>query len=212
MKKALLALSAAALLIAGCKENKPASAEETTTVPAAGIELAVNAPVAYFNLDTLLSKYDMYIDLSGAFKVKSEKAGKELETKGRALEKAMNDFNTKINNGLLTNAEANNIAAKLESDRQSLMAFNDTKSAELAEEEQVMLNKIQYSVVEFIKEFNSDFRYGVILSTTYYSGPVMNGDPTLDLTRTLIEGLNKRYAEDVKSGKVIPASSAAPAK
>lgn len=47
---------------------------------------------------------------------------------------------------------------------------------ELAEQEQVMLNKIHYNITEYLKEFNSDYRFKIILSTTS-GGPVMNADP-----------------------------------
>lgn len=38
-----------------------------------------------------------------------------------------------------------------------------------------MLNKIHYNITEYLKEFNSDYRFKIILSTTS-GGPVMNAD------------------------------------
>lgn len=65
---------------------------------------------------------------------------------------------------------------------------------ELAEEEQVLLNQIQYSIVEFLKEFNSDYRYGMIISTTG-AGPVLHANPAFDLTKEVLAGLNKKYTQ-----------------
>ena len=76
----------------------------------------------------------------------------------------------------------------------------------MAEEEQVMLNQIQYSITEYLKEFNKDYQYGVILSTTT-AGPIFNADPKLDITTVLLEGLNKKYAsEKGKNKNSLPAT------
>ena len=82
---------------------------------------------------------------------------------------------------------------------------------EMAEEEQVMLNQIQYSITEYLKEFNKDYQYGVILSTTT-AGPIFNADPKLDITTVLLEGLNKKYAsEKGKNKNSLPATPKADA-
>lgn len=71
----------------------------------------------------------------------------------------------------------------------------------MAEEEQVMLNQIQYSITEYLKEFNKDYQYGVILSTTT-AGPIFNADPKLDITTVLLEGLNKNTLQKKVKTKI----------
>ena len=75
----------------------------------------------------------------------------------------------------------------------SLQTFSQI--GDRAEEEQVMLNRIHYSITEYLKEFNSDYRYKMILSSST-TGPVLNADPSLDLTQIILEGLNKKYAAE----------------
>ena len=85
MKKILLAASAVALLAAaGCADKKGTS---TAVSGADTVTVAASASVAYFNLDTLLTKYDMYIDMRSAYEEKVQKADAELTSKGRALER-----------------------------------------------------------------------------------------------------------------------------
>ena len=76
-----------------------------------------------------------------------------------------------------------------------VLYHRDQVMSELAEEEQVMLNRIHYSITEYLKEFNSDYRYKMILSSST-TGPVLNADPSLDLTQIILEGLNKKYAAE----------------
>ena len=189
MKKILLAASAVALLAAaGCADKKGTS---TAVSGADTVTVAASASVAYFNLDTLLTKYDMYIDMRASYEEKVQKADAELTSKGRALERNVRDYQEKVQNGLVTRAQAQTIEENLNKQQQAFVSHRDKVMGEMAEEEQVMLNQIQYSITEYLKEFNKDYQYGVILSTTT-AGPIFNADPKLDITTVLLEGLNKK--------------------
>lgn len=209
MKKILLAASAVALLAAaGCADKKGTS---TAVSGADTVTVAASASVAYFNLDTLLTKYDMYIDMRSAYEEKVQKADAELTSKSRALERNVRDYQEKVQNGLVTRAQAQTIEENLNKQQQAFVSHRDKVMGEMAEEEQVMLNQIQYSITEYLKEFNKDYQYGVILSTTT-AGPIFNADPKLDITTVLLEGLNKKYAsEKGKNKNSLPATPKADA-
>ena len=184
MKKILLAASAVALLAAaGCADKKGTS---TAVSGADTVTVAASASVAYFNLDTLLTKYDMYIDMRASYEEKVQKADAELTSKGRALERNVRDYQEKVQNGLVTRAQAQTIEENLNKQQQAFVSHRDKVMGEMAEEEQVMLNQIQYSITEYLKEFNKDYQYGVILSTTT-AGPIFNADPKLgDLGNAMV--------------------------
>lgn len=193
MKKILLAASVAALLAVGCKgTDKTANSEETTTVGANGI--AASADMVYFDLDSLVSKYDMYIDMRSTYEGKAQKAEAELSSKGRALERDAASYQDKASKGLITRSEGEKLVAKLQADEQTFMQYREKVMTDLAEEEQVMLNNIHNSIIEYLKEYNADMRYGMILSSSTAGGPVMNADPKLNITKEVLEGLNKKYA------------------
>ena len=71
--------------------------------------------------------------------------------------------------------------------------------AELAEENTVMMNNIYHSLNKFLEEFNSDYRYSMIL-TTSGGAPILHADPLLDITDLVVDGLNAQYAKDKKGG------------
>lgn len=204
MKKILLILAAVALTTVGCNKNQaPAGGEtkpaaETTESDAAAA--ASSGTIAYFNVDSLISKYDMYLDLRAEYEAKAKKADAELTSKGRSLESDLKDYQNKIDKGLVTRSEAMTMQENLEKKQQSFVQHRDKVMNELAEQKQVMLNKIHYNITEYLKEFNSDYRFKIILSTTS-GGPVMNADPSLDITQIVLEGLNKKYAAEGKTNK-----------
>ncbi len=200
MKNLLLAATTVALLAAiGCsdKDKKGGSA---TTGWSDTATTASSASIAYFNIDSLISRYDMYLDLSSDYEEKTKKADAELTSKGRALERGLRDYQEKVQNGLVTRAQAQTMEENLNRQQQDFVQHRDQVMNELAEEEQVLLNNIQFSITEYLKEFNKDHRYSIILSTSA-GGPIYNADPTLDITAVMLEGLNKEYAADKSESK-----------
>ncbi len=198
MKKILIAASIATLAFAGCKNNTPAS-----DAGAANDSVAVRVPsnqVVYIDIDSLMQGYDMYLDLRGEYETKARKVEGDITSRGRGLEKDIMDFQNKVQKGLVTTATAQNMQADLEKRQQAFMEHRERSIAQISEEERVMLNQIQYSITEYLKEFNADMRYGMIISTTAV-GPILNADPMLDITKDVLAGLNKKYAADKAAAK-----------
>lgn len=194
MKKSLLIVSAAALFFAvGCQQ-KP---QDVAAVAATSESTAVSGGIAYFNIDSLVSKYDMYLDMRSEFETKAQKAEAELGTKGRSLENDIASYQEKVQKGLVTRAQAAELEQSINTKQQSFVSYREQLLAELSEQEQVMLNNIHYAITEYLKEYNSDFRYSIILSTTA-SGPVYNANPEFDVTSDVLAGLNAEYAASKK--------------
>lgn len=204
MKKILLLLSAVVLTTVGCNKNKAQQAGDPAKPAAETTEsteaVASGGTIAYFNIDSLISKYDMYEDLRGEYETKAKAAEAELTAKGRSLENDVRDYQNKIDKGLVTRSEAMTMQETIEKKQQSFMQQRDKVMGELNEQEQVMLNKIHYNITEYLKEFNSDYQFKVILSTST-AGPIMNADPSLDITQVVLEGLNKKYESERKTAK-----------
>ena len=74
-----------------------------------------------------------------------------------------------------------------EEDRQRIIG-------ELQEEQTVMLNNVSFAITNFIKGYNAEGRYKMILANSA-SGPVLDADPAMDITQVILAGLNAQYAE-----------------
>ena len=170
---------------------------QTTTVAVPTSTSATTIPVAYLNIDSLVSAYDLYRDLRGTYETKAAKVEKELTSKSRSFENDVLKFQEKVEKGLVTRSQAATMEHGLQKKQQEFVKNRDLLLQGMAEEERVMLNNIQYNIVEYLKEFNADKRYGVILSTTA-AGPVLNADPSLNITTIVLDGLNKKYAAENK--------------
>jgi outer membrane protein len=198
MKK-LFVLGLSMLAFAACKTNQTAGTDAgTETGDVRQIEAAYD--IAYVQMDSLVANYGRYVDLSAAFETKATKIQSDLETRARRLENEMRDFEEKASKGLATRSQLAEIQAQLQTKGQQFDTDSQTRQAELAEENQVMMNQVLNAILEYVKEYNADFKYKMILTTSGNS-PILNADPALDITGEILKGLNDEYAAEQTAGK-----------
>ena len=175
---------------AGSTQSGDAAAENT---PAA----AQSGAIVYFNMDRIISEYDMANDLRSVVETKVNSIDQEVTRRGTKLEKDIKAFQDKINKGLMTQSVAESQNQKLLQQQNSFQTYAAQKQQEIAEEQQVMMNQIADAINSYIAEFNADKKYALILAPQgdIISLPVVTGSPELDITDTLLEGLNAAYVK-----------------
>lgn len=199
MKRFMMLIPAVAFLMCSCGNNTnnnatAAEGQDTET------RREVSSQIAYIKIDTLLSHYDMFVELNGALEEKASKADSEITSKGRSLERAVADAQEKMEKGLITRAQAGELQEKLQRQEQNFYQFRDRMQQELMEENQVMMNNVQHNLMKFIEEFNKDYQYGMIITTTG-GAPVIHADPALDITDIVVKALNEAYAKEKAANK-----------
>ena len=192
MKQLKLILTVAvAAIICSCNATG-----NTGTVQPAGNGAAVAAPqgsIVYIQLDSLVSQYDMFNDLRSELESKAQAIQDDLTKKGRSFESAVKDFQTKIEKGLLTRSQAEEQQQKLAEREQNLQSLSQQKQYEMAEEEAVMSRKVMDAVQTFIDKYNQEKGYALILTTSAASTTVITGNPSLNITQDVLNGLNEEY-------------------
>lgn len=188
----ILLFAAAALAVSCGQTEKKGTGMPVTTDVAQSSMSAASGSIVYIQMDSLVSKYKMFKDLNGAFVEKQKKVEAELTTKGRSLENEMRAAQEKVDKGLVTRAQAAELEQTIQQKGQGVMQYRDNILRELAEEEQVMLNNIQYNIMEYLKEYNADKKYSMIISSSG-SNPVLIADPAFDITIEVLDALNKKY-------------------
>lgn len=150
--------------------------------------------IVYVNFDTLLNNYDMFFDLQKQFLEKQQKLENELNTSSRSYERQVVDFQDRVQKGLVTRSQAQELELQLMQVQQELVGQRDQYSRELMEEEQVMNRQLQHSIYDFLEEYNERHNYQYILSHSF-GGPFLYTDRNLNITRDVIDGLNRKYRE-----------------
>lgn len=199
MKKVSLiltgALAFAALATApACQENAANKQEGTTQSPAASAKEIPAGAIVYVQIDTLLSKFDFFNDLQAELEAKAQAVSDDLNKKGRSFEKDVNDFQTKVQKGLITRSQAEAQQQQLATRQQELENYSQQKQMELAEERQVMMNRVLDAIKTFLKNYNQIHEYAMIITTDGNSNTVIEASAELDITADVVAGLNKEYA------------------
>jgi len=198
MKKTPIILSVVAVVLAACalffalngKSLKKADKAE-------GVEIAAAAgDIVYVQIDKIILGYDMYNDLGGDLEAKKQTIESDINKKGRKLESDMKAFENQINKGLLTRSAAEKQQQSLLMRQQELQNLAAEKQNELMEENNVLMNQVMDAIKTYLESYNEEHQFAAILTTSETTNVVIMGDPALDITDQVLEGLNEESAKN----------------
>jgi outer membrane protein len=189
----VLFLAVAGLYFLHFSGNKPEKKSETNNK-------AVSSPgqgIAYINIDTVIFRFDMFLDKRNDLVSKQKTAEAELNTKGSAYQKGAQDYQDKVNKGLVTRATAAQMEQALVQQQQELVSLRDKLQQNLAEEEQVMNRQVLEYITKFLEQNRSEYNYQFILGKSFGS-VVLYGDNSQDITQKVLDAINKKYKGEKK--------------
>ena len=166
------------------------SKAETSVVE---VEKSEKLPIAYLNTDSLLVNYLFAQEANEKLMKKQEDARLKLNTKARTLQSEMADFQRKLeNNAFLSRERAEQEQQRLLKKQQELQELEGKLTEDILTENQKLNMQLADSLSTFLKEYNADGRYHLILSNTAKDN-VLYAVPGYDITDEIVSGLNARY-------------------
>ena len=188
---AVLFVSVAALFVLHFVGNKPANSSDGNRVVSAD---AVALGVAYVEMDSVLLNFDMFSDKSEELLAKRTAAENRLNAQGNAYQKG-HGLPGQGQQRSRNRAQATEMEEALYKQQQDILALSEQLQAELLEEESVMNNQIMDYVSTYLEENKDLYNYQYILAKSF-GGVVLYGDEAHDITKSVIEGLNKKYSAE----------------
>lgn len=157
--------------------------------------LSGQLPVAYINIDSLLTNYTFAQEANEKLMSKQEDARLQLNQKARSLQSDMAEFQRKLdNNAFLSRERAEAEAQKLQKRQQDLQDLEAKLTQDIMLENQNLNLQLRDTLDNFLKEFNADARYQVILANTQGDN-ILLAQPGYDITNEVVTALNKRYSK-----------------
>lgn len=194
MKKYLFGALAFAAVMASCNNASPKMDEKPQ---AAGSENVSGMKIAYVEVDSLMTQYNFAKDYSVTLQKKSNNARNTLTQKGNQLQTAVNNFQQKLqSNGFQSREQAQSVQAAIERQQRDLQELQARLETELANETQKFNEALRDSLNNFLLSYNKDKRYDLILSKA--GDNILFADQKYDITKDVINGLNKRYKPTTK--------------
>jgi outer membrane protein len=186
----VLFLAVAVLFYLNIWGNKKSGKNKVNTnVPAQGI--------AFVNIDTVIYKFDMFFDRRAELMAKQKNAEAELNSKVSLYQKNANDYQDKVNKGLITRADAAQREQALYQQQQELTTLRDNLQSNLVEEEQVMNRQIVEYITSYLEANKADYNYQYIFGKSFGS-VILYGDGGLDITQKVLDALNIKYQAEKK--------------
>ncbi|MGL5937551.1 MAG: OmpH family outer membrane protein [Phocaeicola sp.] len=186
-----------ALAFTQCAGNSNPSS--STTTPDSDLATgSTTMRIAYVEIDSLLTKYNFWNDLSEMMIKKEENIRTTINERAKSLEKDAQEFQRKLeNNGFATRERAEQEQARLYKKQQDLQALQQKLSEELATENQKNSLQLRDSINSFLKSYNQDKGYDLIISNSGLDN-LLYANPAYNITQEITEGLNKRYSPSAK--------------
>ena len=173
----------------GDRQTGSASENDSTAVS------AVKGDIVYIQLDRILQEYDMANDLRAVVETKVQNIQAEVDRRGKKLEKEVNEFQEKLNKGLMTRSVAEVRSQKLQQQEAEFNNFANQKNNEILEEQTVMMNQLADAIKTYLDKYNEEKQYAMIL-TNQGGAPVITGSASLDITEEVLAGLNEEYVRN----------------
>ena len=204
MKKFLTyaAFAATSLLLGACgtkSEEEPAK-EDVQPDETVGLK------IAYVELDTLMSQYQLYKDYSEVLTRKGNNIQKTLAQKQRALESHAAAVQKKYeSNEFTTRDEVERAQASIEKEQRDLAELADRLQNEFALEQARINDEARDSIQSFLKRYNMTKKYDYVMVKA--GDNLLIANPKYNITNDIVKGLNKRYkikpevAEQIKDSK-----------
>ncbi|PWJ59902.1 outer membrane protein [Dyadobacter jejuensis] len=145
----------------------------------------------YVQVDSLLLNYDFFKDTKKELENKNFQLENELNQKGRSLQNEVAFFQKKAQT--MTPDQARSTEAQLMKKQQDLIAYRDQAAQGLAQEEALKNEELYKNIRTYIEKYNKDNGYEYVLGYSL-GGGILFANPDLDVSKKIIEGLNKEYA------------------
>lgn len=192
-KTAILFVSAL-LLLPGCDKKNPAQQVKSNGLPQAASQ-TVSGEIAYVDIDTLSMHYDYCKEAQKALETKQNNYRAQLNSKGQSLQKAILAFQNDMQHGTFSSQQqAEKAQTQIQHQQQQLQQLQQNIESEMAKAAELYQKTLRDSISNFLKDFNKDRRYKMILSKS--GDNILYADKSLDITNDVISGLNKRYKKN----------------
>ncbi|MCX6281070.1 MAG: OmpH family outer membrane protein [Bacteroidetes bacterium] len=153
--------------------------------------------VVYLNLDSLNLKYELIRNLRKDLESTVNRLQSELKKDEESLQKDGADFQQKVQANAISEDKAKQIYEILMKRQQALLEKKDRYTQMMTQQQIAMNQKLTDTLTCFLKRFNRSYRFDYIMG--YKSeGEILVANDTLDITRTILDAINKEYLERKK--------------
>jgi outer membrane protein len=153
--------------------------------------------LVYVNIDSLNSQYEYVKVLRNELEGTGKRMQTEVLSEQAALEKEANEFQRQMAANIIPEEKAKVQYEQLMQKQQMLMEKKERYTQQVAEKEMNMNFRLIDSVTAFLKRYNRTYQFDYIMGYKA-GGEILVSNDTLDITRSVLDGLNSEYHQRKK--------------
>ncbi|MDR1526203.1 MAG: OmpH family outer membrane protein [Dysgonamonadaceae bacterium] len=176
-------------LFVQCKDQATKEAGEANVINTTDAE---HLPLAYVEVDSLLTHFEFYNRLASNYEDKVSKHNSSLNTGYQKLQNEVINFQQKAqNNAFLSQERMLQEQNRIQRMKDDLDKQATQVEQELALDNQLIQQQFSDSLILGMKEFNTPQKYHMIFAKSGNS--ILYADPQYNITGQVVEFLNKRF-------------------
>lgn len=148
--------------------------------------------IAYFNMDSIMSQWDLYFEYQQELGQKQSEMEADFAGRTETFYQSVQDAQYKIQRGLVTRAESEQLQQQLTTEEQNLMTLQNQYSQQLQEEGLVKNRKMLDIIERYVAELSQANGYSYVYSYQF-GGNLIYGAKPYDITSQVVKGLNEKY-------------------
>jgi outer membrane protein len=160
-----------------------------------GTSTADGRSIVYVNTDSLLTNYDYFKDTQKELQNKQYRVQTDLAQKQRQVEMEASYAQQKA--AAMSQAELQATQIRLQKMQGDFVAYRDAEAGRFQQESGKKNDELINSIQAYLKKYNSTNKYQFVLGYTK-GGGILFADEDLEVTKKVLEGLNKDYASNKK--------------
>ena len=170
------------------EKHATGSAGSDTTITAIPGDISI----AYFNMDTVMSQWDLYYDYQQDLAQKQTELETDFAGRTENFYQSVQDAQYKIERGLVTRSEAEQLIQLLIQLQQNLQQLQNDYMSQLQEEGMVRNRKMMDMIEKYVAELSQENGFSYVYSYSF-GGNLIYGAKPYDITAQVVQGLNERY-------------------
>ncbi len=154
------------------------------------------AKIGFVNNSDLINEYQEKKDLEVVMKAKIEKFDKNNDSIGRAFQMEVQDAQIKA--AKMSQKKQEELMGQLQNKQTMLQRQFQIAEKAISDESKAMNDSLISTVKKFVEKYGQDNDFDFIIGQNDNTGNLYHGKETHDLTKKVLEALNKQYAEKKK--------------
>lgn len=152
--------------------------------------------IGFVDNSELINEYQEKKDLEARMKTKIENFQKKNDSIGRAFQLEVQDAQIKA--AKMSKSKQDALMGQLQQKQGMLQQQYQVEENAIKQESQSLNDSLLSKIKDYVAEYGKTNGYDYILGKNEYVGTVYYGKEETNLTKELLEALNKKYAEEKK--------------